>query len=155
MGFLITCCEKSFCCSYTAWNELMRKIMEATHIYLYNQLELNKETEDETFNANKIHIEKLMRATNPKNDFYIENYMKIARERKYRTAMDYFKADGLSSLTIGTNKQLLPPEDAYKVIILLDAIRPIMKNLIEYYDDTDLIEVFQESWNEKENIVIG
>ena len=69
--------------------------------------------------------------------------------------MDYFKADGLSSLTIGTNKQLLPPEDAYKVIILLDAIRPIMKNLIEYYDDTDLIEVFQESWNEKENIVIG
>ncbi len=171
MGISVNCKEKGFCCSYSGWNRLRVTIIEATLRYLRAKFVLdestkNEEDEDHNYGYNKKEIEKfidrinILLSTSTHKDGHVNIFIHIITEfPQYIDALIYFNVGGIYSLVNKSDCEgFYSPGNSLDIIILLDLIKPIIN---EYYNDEystiyeDIYDMFEESWKEKENIIIS
>lgn len=151
MGIDIICCDKSFCASYSTWNDIRIIIIINTFDYIENELNMKiEENKDyiESEDYYKIIILELKNLFNKKKT--IQNFINLCNNYEYMNSLNYYDLGGLYSLCNQSDCEgFYTPGNSLDICILLDKIKLHIKkeDIYEriYIDNNDI----KESLNDK------
>ena len=174
MGIDLLCGTKSFGCGYSDWNYVRTQILLATFIYLEQKIKddtiiTENYTENAAINRHDFYtnvISVLITKIAAQNETKFD--LRIFMELKDSVIIDgliFFGVGGLFTLSNNSDCEgFYTPGNSYDICNLLDIIKNILKekfgdayNIIyETYnhDATCIYDLFKESMNINENIII-
>lgn len=156
MGVDFCCEDKSFSCSYSAWNSIRRGIIYATYLYVLEQPD-----GDERHNEYKHYLLTLFDSLIVDNVAHTNAVNIFVKHCHYTDSvvdsLNYFGVVGLYALCYKSDCDgFYSPGNSLDICILLDKLREIFdKHNIENFRFTDRVyDVFDTSYKTMNNVWI-